>query len=369
MGLLPNNSATPSRGGRHQFPVGRKFAFTVVDDTDFCAIETVKPVYDFLLELGVRTTKTVWSLAATEEGWGATLQDSQYRAFVRDLQNRGVELALHNVRHGTATRAQTIEGLSEFQAHLGSAPRVHCNHESNHENLYWGASRLRPGLLRGIHRVSMLLRDRESAGHIPESEYFWGDLCRQHISYTRNFVFREINLDCINPSMPYHDPAKPWAKAWFSSCDGEDVERFCQLIREDNQQRLESEGGVCIVYTHFAYGFFENGKLHPEFERLMRLLAGRNGWFVPVSELLDHLRSERQSDQIPAAELARMERIWLTHRLQTKFLHALRIKRRSWDGLRNVRVERSGVNAVGTDVQWQHENMVAAAQAATYRDK
>jgi hypothetical protein len=109
--------------------------------------------------------------------------------------------------------------------------------------------------------------------------------------------------------------------------------------------------------------------LHPEFERLMRLLARRNGWFVPVSQLLDHLRSERQSDQIPAAELARMERIWLTHRLQTKVLHALRIRQRSWDGLRNVGAGRSEMDAVEADVQRQHESMVAAAQVAAYRDK
>jgi len=362
MGATLHNSG--SDRSKHKFPFARKFAFTVVDDTDFCTIETVKPVYDFLLELGVRTTKTVWPLAGKEEGWGSTLQDTQYRSYVKDLQRRGVELALHNVRHGTATRAQTIEGFSEFIAHLGSAPRVHCNHESNRENLYWGASRLRPGLLRGIHRASMLLQDRESAGHRPESEYFWGDLCRQHISYARNLVFREINLDRVNPSMPYHDPAKPWVKGWFSSCDGEDVERFCRLISEDNQLQLESEGGVCIVYTHFVYGFFENGRLHPEFERLMRLLAGRSGWFVPVSELLDHLRSERQSDQIPAAELARMERVWLTHRLQTKVLHALRIRQRSWDGLRTLGAGRPRVAATETEVQQQQERMAASARPA-----
>ena len=34
-------------------------------------------------------------------------------------------------------------------------------------------------------------RGRESghAGHVPDSPYFWGDLCRQRIRYVRNFVF------------------------------------------------------------------------------------------------------------------------------------------------------------------------------------
>ena len=36
------------------------------------------------------------------------------------------------------------------------------------------------------------------------------------------------------------------------------------------------------MYPYFANGLCENGRSHPRFERLMRRLASKNGWFVPV---------------------------------------------------------------------------------------
>jgi hypothetical protein len=82
------------------------------------------------------------------------------------------------------------------------------------------------------------------------------------------------------------------------------------MVREENQDRLEAEEGVCIMYTHFGKRFC-NGSLQPKFERLMDRLAKMKGWFVPVSELLDHLRESRASSAIPARELKRMEMRWL----------------------------------------------------------
>jgi hypothetical protein len=87
------------------------------------------------------------------------------------------------------------------------------------------------------------------------------------------------------------------------------------MLREENQDRLEAEEGVCIMYTHFGKRFC-NGILHPEFERLMRRLAKMDGWFVPVSELLDHLKSSRASLVIPPTELKRMEMRWLLSKLR-----------------------------------------------------
>jgi hypothetical protein len=43
-----------------EWPNGKRFAFTIVDDTDDATVQKVRPVYDFLLELGIRSTKTVW---------------------------------------------------------------------------------------------------------------------------------------------------------------------------------------------------------------------------------------------------------------------------------------------------------------------
>jgi len=323
----------------HHFPDG-SFAFTIVDDTDFSSVENVKPVYELLLDLGFRTTKTVWPLAGAlpNHGYGSSLEEPAYRRFAQDLQRNGVEMALHNVQHGTATRERTLHGLEAFAGHFGHMPSLQCNHETNRENLYWGSARLRNGARRRMYNATMLLEtaDRESAGHVDGSAFFWGDLCRQHVRYVRNLVFREINLDSINPSMPYHETSKPWVNRWFSACDGEDVERFCRLISERNQDRLEAEQGVCIVYTHLAYGFFDHGRVQPEFERLLRRLAAKKGWFVPASEMLDHLALERRSATIPEAEIDAMEGRWFKDRLRRKVEAAMAFKAHSWDRFRSA---------------------------------
>jgi len=331
---------SPSGTRLHHFPNGGTFAFTVVDDTDFSTVENVGSVYDFLLDQDILTCKTVWPLSGPgkPERHGTSLEEPRYRRFAQGLQRRGVELALHNVQHGSAHRARTMQGLAAFAEHFGCMPRVHCNHETSHENLYWGTHRFRNGIRRYIYAATTLLERtaRESTGQVDGSEYFWGDLCQQHISYVRNFVFREINLDRINPSMPYHETSKPWVNAWFSASDGEDVVRFCRLISEENQDRLEAEGGVCVVYTHFAYGFFDRGQIHPQFERLVRRLRAKKGWFVPVSLLMDHLRTEHQSVHISDAEVAAMERRWLADRIRQKISEATRVNAHPWDRFRKI---------------------------------
>ncbi len=84
--------------------------------------------------------------------------------------------------------------------------------------------------------------------------------------------------------MPYHDPERPYVNARFASSEGADVVAFNRCLSEANQDRLEAEGGACIMYTHFASGFWSDGGLDPRFAELMTRLAAKNGWFVPVSD-------------------------------------------------------------------------------------
>jgi hypothetical protein len=162
-----------------------------------------------------------------------------------------------------------------------------------------------------MYKVALTCKGGRSVeGHKQSSAYFWGDLCLEKIDYVRNFVFQEINLDRVNPTMPYRDPARPFVKYWFSSCDGADLSRFCGAISEANQELLEAQNGVCIMYTHFACGFVKDGRVDPMASQLLRRLAKRPGWFVPVSTLLDFLRQKRGAPPIPPAEFASMERRW-----------------------------------------------------------
>ena len=132
------------------------------------------------------------------------------------------------------------------------------------------------------------------------------------MTYVRNFVFTDINTLKVCPQMPYHDLSRAYVNQWFASSEGPDRRSFCRTIAEENQDRLESEGGACIMYTHFgAPDFLERGRLHAGFVKLMTRLAAKNGWFVPVSTLLDHIRRLRGEHVITPRERNCLERRWL----------------------------------------------------------
>jgi len=300
------------------FPGNRQFAFTIFDDTDCSNTDNVGPVYKLLCDIGLRTTKSVWPLACAP-GWqfaGSTLQDRQYLSFVQDLRDNGFEIALHGMRNADTEREGIYRGLDQFERLIGYLPRSHANHDFNRDNLYWGPERLRGKSRRWVYRLANSFHSVPSQGHVEGSPYFWGDLCRKHIMYVRNFVFDKINLDRIGAAAPYHDFKKPFVNYWFNSCEGHNEATLCRLLSEQNQDQLEADGGVCIVYTHFANGFVEHGELSSRFASLMRRLVQKNGWFVPVSTLLDYLRERTLGGAIAPSHLANLEKRWLLTKLR-----------------------------------------------------
>ena len=102
-----------------------------------------------------------------------------------------------------------------------------------------------------------------------------------------------------------------FARRWVAK-----VQSFNNALSEKNQDRLEAEGGACIIYTHFANGFCPEGRIDKRFESLIKRLAQKNGWFVPVSTLLDYLR-ERNGDCVTTSSQRRaLERKWLLHKIR-----------------------------------------------------
>jgi hypothetical protein len=89
---------------------------------------------------------------------------------------------------------------------------------------------------------------------------------------------------------------------------------FMRTISEAAQDRLEAEGGACIMYTHFGHGYWNQGRLNPAFTGLMERLSRKNGWFVPVGTLLDYIRSQRGEHTITAGQRAELERRWIWHK-------------------------------------------------------
>lgn len=304
------------------WPPGQRFAFSVLDDTDDSTLENVQPLYAMLQDYGLRTTKTVWPLDCPEGSRhffaAETLQDKPYLRFVHELADAGFEIASHGATMESNLRERTLEGLALLRGEFGCSPKLFCNHGQNRDNLYWGSKRFHTAPLRMLSR--WLLRE---AGDLWEGEregspYFWGDVCRDTITYVRNFTFERLNMLEVDPAMPYHVASAPYVRYWFSTTDAPDVEAFNRLLSPERVDRLEAAGGACIVSTHFGKGFVKDGRVNPETERRLRHLADKPGWFVPASDILDRLAGAGRGRTLTRSELLRLELRFLMERIRRR---------------------------------------------------
>jgi hypothetical protein len=299
---------------RFAFPGGKRFAFTTIDDTDLSTVDNIAPMYRLLEDLGMRTTKTVWPVSCAEGSvdfaGSQTLEDDDYAEFVADLQRRGFEITWHGPTMESSRRERIEDALSRYRAVLGGYPRIHVNHALNRDNIYWGPQRVDSRLLRALFTKLAGAPGGHYLGHVPDSRYYWGDLCEQHITYSRNLTFNHINTAKFNPSMPYRDPRRPVGQWWFSASDAEDADEFNELLASRNLDLLEREGGICILATHFGKGFVIDSEVNATTRERMEELASREGWFPTVGELLDWLRARRERAELPRGEWTRMQWCW-----------------------------------------------------------
>jgi hypothetical protein len=317
-----------SRNNRNEearFPGGARFAFTILDDTDDSTLENARPVYARLRELGFRTTKTVWPLECPEGSRNFfaadTLERPEYLEWVHELVGAGFELGLHGTTMESSRRERTQRGLDRIEREIGAVPRVYANHGFNRENLYWGADRFRTRWLRTL--VSWLGAENRDfyGGQTPGSDFFWGDLCKQHVEYVRGFTSYHLNIERFDTNTPYRLADTPYVRFWFSTADAPDAETFKRRVTARALDQLEAEGGICILSTHLGKGFARDGRLDPEIDQILQRLAERNGWFVPVGAILDFMRSARgPNDTLSPSECRRLElrfcRLKLMERLQ-----------------------------------------------------
>lgn len=304
--------------GRVEWPEGRAFAFTVFDDTDHATVENVGPVYGLLRDLGMRTTKSVWALAGdgTPRIGGATCDSPAYRDWTLELRDAGFEIGSHGATPMTSRREVVARSLDRFREIYGYDPDALANHSGCRESIYWGEDRV-SGTSRFAYNLMTGFRRRGIfRGHREGDPLFWGDLCRERVRYVRNFTYADVNTLAACPVMPYQDPERPYVRAWFASSEGADLEAFNRCLGEAEQDRLETEGGACIMYTHFASGFWSDGELNQRFRELMQRLACKNGWFVPVTPLLDHLVQHRGLMVLTPAQRRALERRWLRSKIR-----------------------------------------------------
>jgi hypothetical protein len=292
------------------FPGEKRFAFTVIDDTDDSRVDNTKPIYDLLYDLGFRTTKTVWPVhcpeGSTEFFAGDTLASPEYREFCVDLQRRGFELTWHGATMETSRRERTIEGLEAFRRTFGHYPVVHANHAYNRENLYWGPHRYQTPV-RLLARIAASRWQRGFEGEVETSPFYWGDLCRAHMRYVRNFSFRVVNTLEVDPDTPYTLRSTPHVRSWFSATDAPDVDAFCSLVSRASLDDLCRRGGACILATHLGKGFVRDGQVDHRVAETLSYLAELPGWFVPVSTVLDHLVAQGKGRRLEGMRLFRLE--------------------------------------------------------------
>jgi hypothetical protein len=302
--------------GRKPWPSGKTFAFTVFDDPDGDTRFAREYVYPFLADLGFRTTKSVWTIGPLREtnSHGETCADRSFRENAQALQTRGFEIGYHSAAPHSCTREEVIESLERFREYFGHYPVAMANHY-NADAMYWGQARLSGKAQRAIYNAMTRGKNKERfCGQVEGSPYFWGDICRERIRYCRNLVYRDMNTLKACPYMPYHDPERPYVREWYSSAEGAECWSFNRTIAEANQDQLEAEGGLCIMYTHFGKGFDERGKLNQRFVDLMTRLSRKNGWFVPVSTMLDYVREQNGARVITPEERDRLEWSWLANK-------------------------------------------------------
>ena len=295
------------------WPNSHRFAFTIFDDPDGQSLEVTRRVYSFLNDLGFRTSIGVWPLDIRKEvnSCGETCANHNYRYFLQELQRNGFEIAFHNAAPHSSKREEVIESLNLFRSYFGSDPTAMTNHKYNADAMYWGPARV-GGWRRSFYNLATSGRRRgKFFGHVNGHPSFWGDICRDRIRYCRNFVGSDINTLRMCPWMPYFDPLRPYVRHWYAGSGGSHARSFLRTLQERGQDRLEAESGACIMHTHFGHGFLEKGKLTEEFQRVMRRLAARDGWFVPVSALLDFLMKTKGAAVLDDQIRRRLETRWL----------------------------------------------------------
>jgi hypothetical protein len=277
-----------------RYPDGKDFAFTITDDPDYSNLEDKIIIYNFLDSLGFKTTVPVWVSdnlhGSGEQGTltntrGIATSNPNYLQYIQGLQEKGFEICLHTVSPGNDLREETLSGYELFKQQFGHYPNININHANNLENIYWGGDRFSNPFMKYIYSLIEPAFEGNKVG----SRYFLGDILKSKTKYVRGWATDNINTLSVNKSMPYHLQDKPYVNYWFGCSDGYNYDKFMKLISDKNMQRLVSERGTSIIYTHFAYGFIDKGSnsINKTFKANLKKISQLNGWFVPVSNILD----------------------------------------------------------------------------------
>ena len=282
-----------------KLPNNKKFIFTIIDDTDDAFSPNIDKVYDVLIDNGLKTTKTVWVFPVrdNERSKGDCLQNDNFKKFILKIKAKGFEIGLHNVGSGSYKREEIINGLKQYKEIIGEKPNIHVNHSYNPDNIYCGPKRF--SFPFNIIVKYLYSSYNNFSGDIKNSKYFWGDLHKKTIKYSRNYEIDNINTYKRNKYMPYKDKIyDEFCNYWYSSTFAPNQWMFNHMVTKKSIDKLEREGGVCILYTHLGY-YYKNGKVDQGFKEMISYIGKKEtGLFLPVSDVLDILNEQKEKIKI-----------------------------------------------------------------------
>jgi len=314
------------------------FYFTIIDDTDDAVLESIAPIYDYLYSSGVFITKTIWVYPPKDKNSsGDSLQRIEYLEFIKDIKSKGFEIGLHNVGSGDYSRDEILRGLEFFKAELGDYPSIHINHSYNKDSIYGGYKRFnQPNqwLVKKMYpQYAGVFKGEER-----DSEYFWGDKHKEIIRFSRNHEFDGINTRKYDPYMPYVDKKRnEFTNYWYSATFAPNPWVYNKIVTKKSIDRLEVEGGICILFTHLGY-FMRGGKIDEGFKRSIDILTKKSGGvYMPVSAILNSIvedRKKRGEELYPSVPLYSKYLMELRHLMtRVKYRKIFRIDDYAFKGL------------------------------------
>jgi hypothetical protein len=166
-----------------------------------------------------------------------------------------------------------------------------------------------------------LLKRPRYEGHVEESPFFWGDIAARHFAYVRSFAFNTLETARIPIPPVYRDESTPWVNSWFITADAPNATAFKRIVTPAAVDRLIHQRGHVIVSTHVGKGFVgKGGRVDPEVAEVLHYISEQNGWFRPVSTLLDHLVSIHGIPALSETDRLRVDLLHVIDRLRLRYL-------------------------------------------------
>jgi hypothetical protein len=274
-------------------PGSYKAAVSITDDPDNGSLPRFKAIYDFLMEINFPTTRAMWVYPKTEytgtpplkiDFTASLLSDPECLQYCKKLQSKGFEICLHGASCGNNNRKRTLDALNFVEEHFKSSQVFIC-HSKNAENLYWDANTANFPVEK---KLLQLYTKNRCFGEMPDSQYFWGDICREKINFIRLYRTRSVNTLAFNPSMPYHDFSKPFVNYWFSATKG----YIPNLFSENNLDQLCDQNGASILYQYMHKYVNEDLKIPKQLRETMERVAADDRILKkPASFILNRLKA------------------------------------------------------------------------------